>query len=651
MAALERTFILIKPDAVGRGLNFQITERFEKRGFKLLACKLMQADKDLAEKYYAALKGSEQFDEAVSFLTSGPCVATAWESPGAVAAALATAGAADPSKAVLGTVRGDLAVDGKRNLLECSGDAAAAKRDLALWFTADELAPSTDGAAKDAVNVSDSAPATPAEAGGKSKSQLKKEAKEAEKAAKGKVEKQVRGDGRGKKKASDAPATDPTFYEPPSGTRDFHPDDMRVRNWLFGRFRETARRFAFQEYDAPVLEKVELYERKAGEEITEQMYNFTDKDGHRVTLRPEMTPTLARMILSLGDRFLKPVKWFSVPQCWRFETVQRGRKREHYQWNMDIIGEGGISAEVELLAAITGFFSSVGISSADVGIKVNSRKVLSTILRVYGVTADMFERVCVIVDKLDKIGPDATVELLVPVGVPEAAARQIVQSLSLKSIEELKALTGEEGKEAVDELITLFEIAEAYGFADWLIFDASVVRGLAYYTGIVFEGFDRKGELRAICGGGRYDKLLSLYGSEQVVPACGFGFGDCVIMELLREKNCVPELKPKIDFVIMAYNEQMRKGQVAIAAKLRAAGYAVDVLLEPAKKVAKAFSYADRVNGRRSLFVAPSEWDAGTVRMKDLRVGADAGNDEKQEDLPVATLVEALEARGILPMA
>ena len=247
----------------------------------------------------------------------------------------------------------------------------------------------------------------------------------------------------------------------------------------------------------PCSRRWSLYERKAGEEITDQMYNFVDKDGKRVTLRPEMTPTLARMILSLGDRFLKPVKWFSVPQCWRFETVQRGRKREHYQWNMDIIGEASISAEVELLGAITSFFASVGVTSDDVGIKINSRKVLSTILTVYGVTSDEFAPVCVIVDKLDKIGPEATVELLVnkqPTGLPEEAARKIVQSLSLKSIDDLRELTGEQGKEAVDELETLFEIARAYGFADWLYFDASVVRGLAYYTGVVFEGFDRKGE-------------------------------------------------------------------------------------------------------------------------------------------------------------
>ena len=571
---MDRTLVLLKPDAVARGLNFQITERFEKRGFSLVACRLRQAPKELAEAHYANLKGTPAFDEAVAFLTSGPMIATAWEAPNAVAAALATAGDSDPTKAPLGTVRGDLAIDSSRNLIECAADAAAAKKGLALWFTADELSaapPSSTAAAggKAAPSGGDAAPAE------KTKAQLKKEAKDAKKAEK-----------KGGKKKSPL-EDDPQYYEPPSGTRDFFPgaeylpkddwynNNMRVRTWLFNTFRETARRFAFQEYDAPVLEKIELWERKAGEEVGDQMYNFVDKEGHRVTLRPEMTPSLARMILSLGDRFLKPVKWFSIPQCWRFETVQRGRKREHYQWNMDIIGEASISAEVELLAAVTSFFSTLGITSEDVGIKVNSRKVLSTILTVYGVTNEAFASVCVIVDKLDKIGPEATIELLVnmtiedkvtgahvPSGLPLDAATKIVESLSLKSIEDLKELTGEAGHAAVDELVTLFDIAKAYGFGDWLYFDASVVRGLAYYTGIVFEGFDRRGELRAICGGGRYDELLTLYGSPETVPACGFGFGDCVIMELLKQKEKVPTLTPSIDFVVVAYNNDMRAGQV-----------------------------------------------------------------------------------------
>eukprot|EP00967_Tisochrysis_lutea_P080401 scaffold110413_cov28-Tisochrysis_lutea.AAC.3 len=234
--------------------------------------------------------------------------------------------------------------------------------------------------------------------------------------------------------------------------------------------------------------------------------------------------------------------------------------------------------------------------------------------------------------------------------VQEEPARKIVASLSLKSLGELKALVGEGSADAIAELTELFALAEAYGFGDWLMFDASVVRGLAYYTGIVFEGFDRKGELRAICGGGRYDGLLSLYGSPTMVPACGFGFGDCVIMELLADKGLLPNLEPEVDFVVCPYNAEMRLHAVRVTAALRQAGYAVDVLLAN-KRADKAFNYADRVCGRRMVFVAPDEWDNGSVRMKDLRLERTA--EEKLADrgieLKVDTLVESLSSMGIKP--
>ncbi|KAL1522631.1 hypothetical protein AB1Y20_017612 [Prymnesium parvum] len=651
-APLERTLLLIKPDAVRRSLNFQIADRFEKRGFLLVACKMLRPSQALAEKHYAALHGSAAFGDAVGALTSGPAVVLLFEARGALGVARAMLGDSDPSKAEAGTIRGDYAISAASNLVESSADAADAARATAIWFAPEEIggAPSSAPAsAPAAAAASEAQEAQEAEGGeggegGKSKRALAKEAK--------KLEKQAKKDAN-KKQSSGIPAPPPADkpkieYEPPSGTRDFFPEEMRERNWLFGKFREVARQFAFQEYDAPVLENEELYKRKGGEEITQQMYNFVDKDGKSVTLRPEMTPTLARMVLSCGGKMLLPVKWYSIPQCWRFETVQRGRKREHYQWNMDIIGEKNVSAEVELLAAITEFFKSVGITSADVGIKVNSRRVLAAILEMYGISNEKFAEVCVIVDKLDKIGPEETIALLVQAAVAKEAASKIVQSLSIRSVSELKELTGDKGGAAVEELTSLFEVAEAYGFADWILFDASVVRGLAYYTGIVFEGFDRKGELRAICGGGRYDKLLSLYGSPEVVPACGFGFGDCVVMELLRDRGLIPPLAPMIDFVVMAFNAEMRPHAVKVAALLRRSGFAIDVLLEPTgggKKVAKAFSYADRVQGHRVIFVAPDEWATGKVRMKELRKA-----DEKEVDLPFESLVESLTNLGIVPM-
>ena len=495
-----------------------------------------------------------------------------------------------------------------------------------------------------------------------------------------------------------ASQTPPVHLDAVSGTRDFFPEEFRLQTWLFEKFRKCGLRAGFEEYDAPVLERQELYKRKAGEEITQQMYSFVDKDGVEVTLRPEMTPTLARMVLSRGASMILPLKWFSIPQCWRFEATQRGRKREHYQWNMDIIGCKEITAEVELLSAAVEFFKSCGITSADVGIKVNSRKVMQSMLTINDVPDEIFAPTCVILDKLDKIGAEAVVkELTETLGLPRETAENVVKTLSCKTVEELEEMAreaievssgGDDGDntnsntKAVDdssirELKELFKLAEEYGFGDWLQFDASVVRGLAYYTGVVFEAFDKAGELRAIAGGGRYDKLLSLYGATTPVPACGFGFGDCVIVELLKEKNLLPNVQKRVDFCVCAYNKDMQGKAMKAAGLLRQTSppsngsggggggsssndddgdgninsadenkrlVVVDVLLEPKKKVAQTFDYANRIGARYVVFVAPSEWENGCVRIKDLRAEEYAEDDaDKQVDVKIEDLWNALE--------
>ena len=495
-----------------------------------------------------------------------------------------------------------------------------------------------------------------------------------------------------------ASQTPPVNLDAVSGTRDFFPEEFRLQTWLFEKFRKCGLRAGFEEYDAPVLERQELYKRKAGEEITQQMYSFVDKDGVEVTLRPEMTPTLARMVLSRGASMILPLKWFSIPQCWRFEATQRGRKREHYQWNMDIIGCKEITAEVELLSAAVEFFKSCGITSADVGIKVNSRKVMQSMLTINDVPDEIFAPTCVILDKLDKIGAEAVVkELTETLGLPRETAENVVKTLSCKTVEELEEMAreaievssgGDDGDntnsntKAVDdssirELKELFKLAEEYGFGDWLQFDASVVRGLAYYTGVVFEAFDKAGELRAIAGGGRYDKLLSLYGATTPVPACGFGFGDCVIVELLKEKNLLPNVQKRVDFCVCADNKDMQGKAMKAAGFLRQTSppsngsgggiggsssndddgdgninsadenkrlVVVDVLLEPKKKVAQTFDYANRIGARYVVFVAPSEWENGCVRIKDLRAEEYAEDDaDKQVDVKIEDLWNALE--------
>ncbi|GAX26234.1 histidyl-tRNA synthetase [Fistulifera solaris] len=449
-----------------------------------------------------------------------------------------------------------------------------------------------------------------------------------------------------------ATASSGIVFEPPSGTRDFYPPEMRLRSWLFQKFRDSAAAFGFVEYDAPVLEQTALYERKAGEEIVSQMYAFQDPEEHRVTLRPEMTPSLARLVLqrtnlSTGEcREALPLKWYSIPQCWRFETTQRGRKREHYQWNMDIVGVSHVHAELELLAAACHFFQSVHVGPDLVGIKINSRAVLESILAKHDITKsedsskeDLFAVTCVIIDKLDKIGDDAVTALLVEKGIPEASCREILQALQMESLVALAEYVGADTP-GLQDIQRLFLLAKDYGIADYLVFDASVVRGLAYYTGIVWEAFDRRGELRAIMGGGRYDRLLELYGG----PACsqlscvGFGFGDCVIMELLQECQLVPSFlqENQVDYVVCAWDNEWYGAAAKIAAQLRTQlGAKVDLMPTPKKKVANSFKYADQKGAQRMVFVAPSEMEQNKVRIKDLRVKDAKTGEGVQIDCPL----------------
>jgi histidyl-tRNA synthetase len=419
--------------------------------------------------------------------------------------------------------------------------------------------------------------------------------------------------------------------QPPKGTRDFPPEEMRVRNWLFGHFRDVARSFGFDEFDSPVLETEELYVRKAGEEITQQLYNFVDKGDRKVALRPELTPSFARLILQQGKSLALPAKWFAVGQCWRYERMTRGRRREHYQWNMDIVGVEGVEAEAELLAAITTFFSRIGVTSADVGIKISSRKVLQAVMNEFGVSAEDFAPVCVVVDKIEKLPREKIVEELEGIGIEAKAIDGILSAMELKTVDQLESLLGADA-EAVRDLKTVFAHAEAYGYSDWLVFDASVVRGLSYYTGIVFEGFDRAGELRAICGGGRYDKLLGALGGEDK-PMVGFGFGDAVIMELVNDKGLLPEsLKTgAVDDVVYPMSEALRVPAMRIAKKLRGLGRSVDLVLEDCKKPKWAFKRAERAGAKRLVLLGDTEWEQGNVRVKDLETREEI--DVKFEDL------------------
>ncbi len=405
------------------------------------------------------------------------------------------------------------------------------------------------------------------------------------------------------------------------GTRDFYPEDMRVRNWLFERFHSAALSHGFEEYDAPVLETESLYTRKSGEEITQQLYNFEDKGGRKVALRPEMTPTLARMVMARSGALPLPIKWYSIPQCWRYERTQRGRGREHYQWNVDIWGADGVEADAELISVLVHFFRSVGLSSEDLAIRISSRKVLEEVLGSLGISGDGFSKTCIVIDKMDKLPADVIESQLSELGLDQGAISTIQSVLSITDLEELESSLGGES-EAVSELKSIFSLSESYGISDWIELDASVVRGLAYYTGPVFEAHDRAGELRAVCGGGRYDRLIGTLGGKDL-PATGFGFGDMVVMELLEAKGLVPEMHNGVQDIVFGMGSELRDAAMRVASSLRSSGRSVDLVLED-KKMKWVFRHAERLGAERLVMVMPDEWSNGNVKVKKLSTGEES---------------------------
>ena len=408
------------------------------------------------------------------------------------------------------------------------------------------------------------------------------------------------------------------------GARDFYPEEMRLRNWLFERFHAAARSHGFEEYDSPVLESEELYTRKAGEEITAQLYNFEDKGGRRVALRPEMTPSLARMVMAKSGVLPIPIKWYSIPQCWRYERTQRGRGREHYQWNVDIWGMHGLEADAELLSVLVHFFRAVGLKSDDLVIRVSNRKVLEEVLGALGIEGEAFSKTCIVIDKMDKLPSEAIEQQLADLGHSHDSIARIRKALGIKDLDDLSTELDSDSP-AVKELRDLFTLCESYGITRWLTFDASIVRGLAYYTGSVFEAHDRDNELRAICGGGRYDRLLSTLGGKDL-PATGFGFGDMVILELLRVKGLIPHLPSGNEDIVIPLDKGMRPAAMAVASRLRASGRAVDLVLDD-KRMKWAFRHAERTGAQRLVMVMPEEWQAGKVRIKNLETGEESDFD------------------------
>ena len=430
---------------------------------------------------------------------------------------------------------------------------------------------------------------------------------------------------RKKKKAGESLA-----LQAPRGTRDFYPDEMRRRSWLFAKFRETAATFGFEEVDAPMVEHLDLFRRKAGEEIVDQLYHLTLHE-RELALRAEMTPSIARMVIARQGGMRFPIRWFTVTQNWRYERMTRGRKREHFQWNMDIWGEPGVEAEAELLSAMFTLIGRVGLAPGKVKIRLNSRALLEESLRA-GVLADrpeVFEPLCVVIDKIDKIGAEAVTEQLTDeggaVGLSPGEAEKVLEVLAARSLDDAARHAATDSP-AIAELRRLYDLLDAYGIADAVPFDASVVRGLAYYTGVVFEAFDAGGTLRAIAGGGRYDRLAETLGGKPV-PAVGFGFGDVVIGELLADEGLWPDLQREIDDVVFAFGPEEQPDAIRVAQRLRTAGRRVELTIGRAK-LKRVLGDANDAGAERVYLIGEDERSRGVVKVRDL-----ARREEHEEPL------------------
>lgn len=410
------------------------------------------------------------------------------------------------------------------------------------------------------------------------------------------------------------------------GFRDFFPEPLPhkdvwsadARQYIFGKWRDAARRYGFREYDGPPLEPLELFTTKSGDEIVTQLYSFKDKGDREIALRPEMTPTLARMVAAHERAYKKPIKWFALPQLFRYERQQKGRLREHFQLNADILGENDVAADAELIALLIDSLRSFGLTAEDFVIRLSSRNAWQDYFSArnhdHSKAYDFFQ----IVDKLEREDPVKSDEKLKALGF---------------SLEELNRFI--EAGEPTPELRVILENLTARGLGEYVKVDYHVIRGLAYYTGPVFEAFDRKGEFRAIAGGGRYDNLIKLISGGKVnLPALGFGMGDVVLLELLKARGLLPAFDAAVDVFVLIEDEGLRKASLQLVQNLRAAGLVVEYSLTPAK-LDKQFKRAQELKATHTVKVE----SASNAKIRNLQT---------REEMVVATEVVKNHIAGLI---
>jgi histidyl-tRNA synthetase len=397
------------------------------------------------------------------------------------------------------------------------------------------------------------------------------------------------------------------------GFRDFYPEDLSLRNHIFATWRSVAGRYGFEEYDGPPLESLEMYTKKSGDEIVQQLYTFRDKGDRDVALRPEMTPTLARMVAARAQALKKPIRWFSIPQLFRYERQQRGRLREHFQLNMDIIGESGPLADAELMAAAIDIMRAFGLGPKDVQLRVSDRRVLKALLLGKGVTEAQLPTAFAVIDRSERVPKHVLEEMLRDAGYGKRETSAVFEIAELRGPD--ANVFGVAG-EVAEPLAQAIQALQAMGLGDFVKVDMTIVRGLAYYSGIVWELFDAKKELRAIAGGGRYDGLLNL-------PALGFGMGDVVIGELLKERGGAPKASIELGAFLIAVGGEDLPVVLQLAHALRERGIAVEYGLRHAA-VRKQLELAAARGAARAVIVGPDERAQGLAVVRDLRTSTEA---------------------------
>ena len=405
---------------------------------------------------------------------------------------------------------------------------------------------------------------------------------------------------------------------PVKGTRDFYPQEMSVHNWIIDGWKKVSLRNGFEEYDGPIFEYLKMFQVKSGDEIVEQLFSLTDRGGRDLALRPEMTPTLARMVNQKINSLPKPIKWFSVPRLFRAERPQKGRLREFFQWNIDIIGVDDVLADAEVIFTTIDYLRQTGLTPNDIVVRVSSRRMLKAIMKSIGISDQRLIPLYAVLDKKNKLSSDAFDEMLREQLTDSSQLKRVREFMRCEDFSQIENKYGE--CDGISEIRELLGLLSDMGVGDYYLFDPGIVRGLAYYTGIVFEIYDRADSLRAICGGGRYDNLLKDFGGPSI-PATGMGMGDCVLEILLRERGLLEKQLPRnsLDFFVAYVDDVYKNEAVRITMDLRSRGYSANFSYKAAK-LNKQLKQASDQDAKTCIIIG-DEFKDNNLAVKDMATG------------------------------